>query len=126
MLSLPAYEQVRAHPGRFLLCAGHESDDDLELIVEAEAGYGVVEKLGEAGVEAAGLFEGGPDVPADPFPGYPSAARSTASVSPQSGRMNGVPCTVHAIPYQTSSVPDQRRILIVYVSPRTAGNSAIS
>jgi hypothetical protein len=61
MLSLPAYEQVRAHPGRFLLCAGHESDDDLELIVEAEAGYAVVEKVGEAGVEAARLFEGGPD-----------------------------------------------------------------
>jgi hypothetical protein len=73
-----------------------------------------------------GLPEGSDPEGSDPSFGYPSAARSTASVSPQSGRMNGVPCTVHAIPYQTSSVPDQRRILIVYVSPRTAANSAIS
>jgi hypothetical protein len=61
MLSLPAYEHVRAHPGRFLLCAGHEGEDDLERIVEAEAGYAVVEKIGEAGIEAARLFQGGLD-----------------------------------------------------------------
>lgn len=44
----------------------------------------------------------------------------------QSGRSSGVPCTVHAMPYQTSDVPDHRRILIVYVSPARAANSAIS
>ena len=34
--------------------------------------------------------------------------------------------TVQAMPYHTLSVPDQRRILIVYVSPGLPSNSAIS
>ena len=61
MLSLPAYDHARAHPDRFLLCAGHENEDDLERIVEAEDGYAVVEKIGEAGREAARLLESGLD-----------------------------------------------------------------
>jgi hypothetical protein len=52
--------------------------------------------------------------------------RATRGDRSQSGRTNGVPWTVHAMPYQTSAVPDQRRILIVYVWPARAANSAIS
>jgi hypothetical protein len=56
MLSLEDYEQVRAHPSRFLLVAGHEDEEATqERIVEAEEGYAIVEKVGTAGVEAARL-----------------------------------------------------------------------
>jgi hypothetical protein len=56
MLSLNEYEQVRTHPSRFLLVAGHEDDEAThERIVEAENGYAIVEKVGVAGREAARL-----------------------------------------------------------------------
>lgn len=60
MLSIAEYEKVRAHPSRFVLVAGHEDPDAAhERIVEAEQGYAIVEKLGEAGAEAARLHERG-------------------------------------------------------------------
>jgi hypothetical protein len=60
MLSIPQYEKVRAHPSRFLLVAGHEEPEaEHERIVEAERGYAIVEKVGEAGLEAARLDERG-------------------------------------------------------------------
>ena len=60
MLSLEEYERVREHPSRFVLVAGHEDAETAhERIVEAERGYAVVEKVGEAGVEAARLNERG-------------------------------------------------------------------
>jgi hypothetical protein len=63
MLSIEEYERVRAHPSWFVLVAGHEdADAEDERIVEAEKGYAIVEKLGDAGVEAARLYEGG-DIP---------------------------------------------------------------
>jgi hypothetical protein len=56
MLSLEQYTQVRAHPSRFLLVAGHEDEDAThERIVEAERGYAIIEKVGTAGKEAARL-----------------------------------------------------------------------
>jgi hypothetical protein len=56
MLALSDYEEIRAHPERFLLVAGHEDEDvQTERIIETERGYAVVEKLGEAGAEAARL-----------------------------------------------------------------------
>jgi len=58
MLSMEEYERVREHPSRFLLVAGHEdAEAALERIIEAEEGYAVVEKLGDAGTEAARLDE---------------------------------------------------------------------
>lgn len=60
MLSMAEYERVRAHPTWFLLVAGHEDAESAhERIVEAESGYAIVEKLGEAGAEAARLYERG-------------------------------------------------------------------
>jgi hypothetical protein len=54
MLSITEYEQVRAHPARFLLAAGHEDPEATDaLIIEAERGYAIVEKIGTAGKEAA-------------------------------------------------------------------------
>ena len=41
------YEEVRAHPRRFLVAPGH--DRDFERVVERSAGYVVVEKEGAAG-----------------------------------------------------------------------------
>jgi hypothetical protein len=56
MLSLLDYESVRAHPDRFFLVAGHEDAEAThERILEAEAGYAIVEKVGTAGVEAERL-----------------------------------------------------------------------
>jgi hypothetical protein len=56
MLSLIDYERIREHPSRFLLVAGHEdAEAEYELIVEAENGYAIVEKVGLAGTEAARL-----------------------------------------------------------------------
>ena len=58
MLSLEEYERVREHPSRFVLVAGHEDAEAAhERIVEAEKGYAIVEKVGEAGAEAARLHE---------------------------------------------------------------------
>lgn len=60
MLSIEEYERVRAHPSWFVLVAGHEDAEVAhERIVEAERGYAIVEKLGDAGVEAARLYERG-------------------------------------------------------------------
>lgn len=60
MLSIAEYEEVRTHPRRFVLVAGHEDGESVhERIVEAEGGYAVVEKVGDAGVEAARLHERG-------------------------------------------------------------------
>lgn len=42
------YERVRAHPRRFLVLPGHEVVD-VERVVEAQAGYLIVEKRDEAG-----------------------------------------------------------------------------
>jgi hypothetical protein len=54
MLSIAEYEQVREHPSRFLLVAGHEDPEAAhERIVEAENGYAIVEKVGQAQLEAA-------------------------------------------------------------------------
>ena len=56
MLSMEDYEQVRAHPSRFLLVAGHEDEEAKhERILEAQQGYAIVEKVGTAGEEAARL-----------------------------------------------------------------------
>jgi hypothetical protein len=58
MLSLAEYEQIRAHPRRFLLVSGHEDAEAAhERIVEAEHGYAIVEKIGPAGLESARLDE---------------------------------------------------------------------
>ncbi len=45
------YEQVRAHPRRFMMVPGHELDD-VETVVETRLGYIVVEKRDEAGRKA--------------------------------------------------------------------------
>jgi hypothetical protein len=56
MLSLTAYEAIRAHANRFFLAAGHEDPEAAhERILEAEEGYAVVEKIGTAGIEAERL-----------------------------------------------------------------------
>jgi hypothetical protein len=47
-LTPAAYERVRANPRRFLLAPGHEIAG-VEVVVEREASYLVVEKVGEAG-----------------------------------------------------------------------------
>ena len=58
MLSMEEYEHVREHPTRFVLVAGHEEAEAAhERIIEAEEGYAIVEKLGDAGTEAARLDE---------------------------------------------------------------------
>lgn len=60
VLSIAEYEEVRAYPSRFVLVAGHEDDEGThERIVEAERGYAIVEKVGDAGAEAARLYERG-------------------------------------------------------------------
>jgi len=60
MLSISEYEEVRAHPTWFVLVAGHEEAEAVhERIVEAEKGYAIVEKLGDAGAEAGRLYERG-------------------------------------------------------------------
>jgi hypothetical protein len=47
-------------PSRFLLVAGHEDAEALhERVIEAEAGYAVVEKVGTVGREAARLHRRG-------------------------------------------------------------------
>ncbi len=46
-LTVAAYERVRASGARFVLVRGHEIPQ-IESVLEREAGYVVVEKLGEA------------------------------------------------------------------------------
>jgi hypothetical protein len=53
-LTHPEYVFVRENPRRFLLAPGHELPA-VEVVVRREAGYVVVEKVGEAGREAAAL-----------------------------------------------------------------------
>jgi hypothetical protein len=50
-VSIPEYEEVRRHPQRFFVAAGHERPD-VETVVEERHGYLIVEKRGAAG-EAA-------------------------------------------------------------------------
>ena len=45
------YEQVRAHPQRFLVLPGHERPE-VETVIEATPAYVVVEKGGDAGTVA--------------------------------------------------------------------------
>ena len=45
------YEQVRAHPQRFLVLPGHERPE-VETVIEATPAYVVVEKGGDAGAVA--------------------------------------------------------------------------
>jgi hypothetical protein len=47
-VTLAVYEQVREDPRRFLLIPGHEIPG-VEVVVAAEGGYIVVEKIGVAG-----------------------------------------------------------------------------
>lgn len=48
------YERVRSHPRRFAVRPGHELPE-VEVIVETNAAFVVVEKCEEAGTEAARL-----------------------------------------------------------------------
>lgn len=50
-LTLPEYERVRAEPRHFLMIPGHEVPE-LEVVVERNDGYLVVEKQDEAGEKA--------------------------------------------------------------------------
>ena len=47
-LSVREYEDIRAHPRRFVVVPGHENPD-VEDVVEARAGYLIVEKRDQAG-----------------------------------------------------------------------------
>jgi hypothetical protein len=47
-LSVREYEEIRAHPRRFVVVPGHESPD-VETVVEARPGYFIVEKRDRAG-----------------------------------------------------------------------------
>jgi len=46
-LTVVAYEDVRAHPRRFVVAVGHEQPE-VERVVEQQPGYLVVEKADEA------------------------------------------------------------------------------
>jgi hypothetical protein len=47
-LSVREYEDVRAHPRRFVVVAGHELQD-VETVIETRPGYVIVEKQDQAG-----------------------------------------------------------------------------
>jgi hypothetical protein len=47
-LSVREYEEIRAHPRRFVVVPGHEKPD-VEDVIEARAGYLIVEKRDQAG-----------------------------------------------------------------------------
>jgi hypothetical protein len=47
-LTVPAYEQIRAHPRRFLVLPDHVCED-VERVVDRKPGYAVVEKIDAAG-----------------------------------------------------------------------------
>ena len=51
VLSFSEYEQVRRHPRRFIVSPGHERLD-VEVVVETQPNYLVVQKTGEAGAAA--------------------------------------------------------------------------
>lgn len=51
-LTLPEYEDLRADPRRFVMVAGHQIPE-VERIVERRGGLVIVQKVGEAGEEAA-------------------------------------------------------------------------
>ena len=51
-LTIPAYERVRSDPHRFVVLPGHELAE-FEVVLERADGYLVIEKVGEAGREAA-------------------------------------------------------------------------
>ena len=55
-LSVPMaeYERVRSHPARFLIHPGHEIPE-IERVVDAEAGYAIVEKVDDAAELVAAL-----------------------------------------------------------------------
>ncbi len=53
-LTVGEYEQVRSHPRRFLLVEGHELPQ-VEAVVDAGSDHVVVQKRGEAGVEAEAI-----------------------------------------------------------------------
>src|SRR2546423_15602405 len=54
VMTVEAYEKIRAHPARFPILPGHEVPS-VEEIVERHDGYVVVEKLGEAKTIATSL-----------------------------------------------------------------------
>jgi hypothetical protein len=47
-LSVREYEEIRAHPRRFVVVPGHELLD-VEMVIEARSGYVIVEKRDQAG-----------------------------------------------------------------------------
>ena len=47
-LTVREYEEIRAHPRRFVVLTGHELLD-VETVVESRSGYLIVEKLDQAG-----------------------------------------------------------------------------
>ena len=47
-LSVREYEDIRAHPRRFVVVPGHEAPD-VERVIEAGPRYVIVEKLNQAG-----------------------------------------------------------------------------
>jgi hypothetical protein len=51
ILTIREYEQVRAHPRRFVIAPGHQASG-AEEIVESRPGYWVIEKDDQAGVVA--------------------------------------------------------------------------
>jgi hypothetical protein len=54
VMTVEAYEKIRAHPARFPILPGHEVPG-VERVVERHEGYVVVEKLGEAKAIATSL-----------------------------------------------------------------------
>lgn len=48
-LTVREYEQVRANPRRFVVVPGHELEGGFERVIEARAGYFIVEKRDRAG-----------------------------------------------------------------------------
>ena len=56
VLTVAEYEQVRAHPGRFLVAASAEHvNPPFENVISREHGHWLVEKFGTAGETAAAL-----------------------------------------------------------------------
>ncbi len=51
-LTFPEYEAVRADPHRFVLVPGHQIAG-VEVVIDTKPNYIVVEKVGEAGRDAA-------------------------------------------------------------------------
>jgi hypothetical protein len=47
-LSVHEYEEIRAHPRRFVLVPGHQLSD-IETVIETRPGYVIVEKQDQAG-----------------------------------------------------------------------------